>query len=116
MKVSFEGIGESVVTFYNSSSNGAAAGQVVKISGNGEVATCAAGDRFFGLALSCEGDYAAVQNGGYAVVSYSGTTDLSVGFAALSANGTGGVKADEDGGEFLIIEVDTVNKKAGLML
>lgn len=116
MKVSFEGIGESVVTFYNSSTNGAAAGKVVKMSGNGEVAACAAGDRFFGLALNCEGDFAAVQNEGYAVVSYSGTTDLSVGFAALSADGNGGVKSDKDGGEFLVIEVDTTNKKAGIML
>ncbi len=93
MKVSFEGIGESVVTFYNSKSNAAEVCAPVKMSGSGEVAKCAAGDRFFGVALTSEGDFAAVQNGGYAEMAYTGSAPAA-GFAKLSANGSGGVKVD----------------------
>lgn len=112
MKVSFEGIGESVVTFYN---NGASAGYPVKMTGNGEVGACANGDRFFGVSLSSEGDFAAIQTEGYVELPYSGAAP-AVGFSKLSANGSGGVKTDANGGEFLVIEVDTVNKVIGISL
>ena len=116
MKVSFEGIGESVVTFYNDDTNGAAAGAPVKMSGNGEVSKCAAGDRFFGVALANEGDFAAVQTGGYAQLKYSGAAP-NVGFATLAGDGDGGVKTvTTGGGEFLVVDVDTANKILGIML
>ena len=41
-KVSFEGIGEVVATFY--AGEGVKAGQVVKIGGDSSVAPCAAGE------------------------------------------------------------------------
>ncbi len=115
MKVSFEGIGESVVTFYNSKTSAAAAGVPVRMSGNGEVSACADGERFFGYALSCDKDFAAVQTAGYIELGYTGTAP-TVGFTKLAANGSGGVKAAETGGEFLVIDVDTANKIVGLML
>lgn len=116
MKVSFEGIGESVITFYNDGDNGAVAGVPVKISGNGEVSACGAGERFFGVALAGEGDFAAVQVQGFVQLIYSGNAP-SVGFVQLAADGSGGVKAVEaDGGEFLAVEVDTTNKILGVML
>ena len=115
MKVSFEGIGESVVTFYNSKTAAAGAGVPVKMSGNGEVCACADGDRFFAAALACDTDFAAVQTGGYVKLAYSGTAP-AVGFAKLVSNGDGGVKLAETGGEFLVVDVDTVGKTAGLML
>ncbi len=115
MKVSFEGIGESVVSFYNSATSAATAGAPVKISGNGEVSACADGNRFFGYALSCDTDFAAVQTAGYIELGYTGTAP-AVGFVKLAANGTGGVKAAETGGEFLVVNVDTANKILGLML
>ena len=43
MKVSFEGIGENIVTFYNSKTNPAAAGVSVKMSAACEAAKCAGG-------------------------------------------------------------------------
>lgn len=116
MKVSFEGIGESVITFYNSESSAATAGVPVKMSANGEISACADGDRFLGVALDCNEDFAAVQTGGYIEVSYSGTAP-AVGYVSLAADGTGKVKAAESGGgQFLIVEVDTTNKILGLML
>ena len=45
-RVSFEGIGEVMATFY--AGEGVKGGQVVKLGGDGEVAPCAAGERFFG--------------------------------------------------------------------
>lgn len=116
MKVSFEGIGESVVTFYNAEESGAAAGAPVKMSGNGEVSTCGDGERFFGVALAGEGDFAAVQTGGYIEISYSGTAPTA-GFNSLAADGAGGVKTvAAGGGEFLVIEVDETNKILGIIL
>ena len=116
MKVSFEGIGESVVTFYNDGESGAGAGVPVKMSGNGEISVCQDGDRFFGVALANEGDFAAVQTGGFVQLPYTGTAP-GVGFATLAADGAGGVKAvTTGGGEFLVIEADTANKILGIML
>lgn len=116
MKVSFEGIGESVVTFYNDDTNGAGAGAPVKMSGNGEVSACGAGERFFGVALANEGDFAAVQTGGYVQLSYSGTAPAA-GYVQLAADGDGGVKVvTTGGGEFLAFEVDEANKTVGIML
>lgn len=115
MKVSFEGIGESAATFYNSSANGATAGVPVKMSGNGEISKCADGDRFFGITLSCEEGFAAVQYSGYVQLVYSGTAPTA-GFGKLAADGAGGVKAAANGGEFLVVDVDTVNKIVGFML
>lgn len=115
MKVSFEGIGESVVTFYNSKTAAAGAGNPVKISGNGEVSVCADGDRFFGVALACDSDFAAIQMGGYVELGYTGTAP-AVGFRKLVSNSTGGVITAETGREFLVVDVDTVSKTIGLML
>ena len=115
MKVSFEGIGESVVTFYNSATSAATAGAPVKMSGNGEVSACVDGNRFFGYALSCDADFAAIQTSGYIELGYTGTAP-AVGFVKMAANGAGGVKAAETGGEFLVVNVDTANKILGLML
>lgn len=115
MKVSFEGIGENVVTFYNSKSATAVAGAPVKMSGNGEVSVCADGDRFFGAALACDADFAAIQTDGYVELGYTGTAP-AIGFAKLVSNGVGGVKRAEEGGEFLVVDLDTVSKTIGLML
>lgn len=115
MKVSFEGVGESVVTFYNSKTAAAGAGVPVKMSGNGEVSACADGDRFFGVALACDTDFAAIQTDGYVELVYTGSAP-TVGFTKLVSGGGSGVKTAETGGEFLVVDVDTVNKIIGLML
>lgn len=115
MKVSFEGIGESVVTFYNNKVAAAAGGVPVKMSGNGEVSACSDGDKFFGAALACDADFAAVQTDGYFELGYTGTAP-AVGFVKFVSNGAGGVKTAETGREFLVVDVDTVSKTIGLIL
>lgn len=112
MTVSFEGIGTNLVTFYNAAATAskAAKGGMVKLTGSGTVAKCSDGDRFCGLAVSADEDFAGVQTSGFVTVPYTGAAP-SVGYAYLLANGTGGVKADsaatKTGGEFLVVAVDT---------
>ena len=114
MKVSYEGIGEVMATFQ--AATGVAGGQVVKMSDSGKVAACSAGDRFCGVALTPVADYAAVQVSGFAEVRYTGTKP-AVGFARLAADGAGGVKVDAtNGGEVLVIAVDSTATTAVILL
>lgn len=116
MKVSFEGIGERIISFYNNSGLPARVGAPVKLSGNGEVSACADGDRLVGVAIACDEDFAAVQTGGFVLLPYSGTAP-AVGFGLLAADGVGGIKSvSSGGGEFLLVEVDEANKTVGFML
>ena len=113
MRVSFEGIGESVVTFFNSETDSAGVGVPVKMSGNGEVSACAAGERFFGVSIISKEGFAAIQTDGYVEIAYSGAAP-EPGFARLAANGDGSVRVDAAGGEFLIINVN--DETLGFML
>ena len=115
MKVSFEGIDENIVTFYNSRDKGATAGAPVKMSAACEAAKCADGERFFGVTVAGDAEFAAVQTKGYVEMSFTGAAP-NVGFGKLAANGAGGVKTADAGGEFLIIDVDTTNGVVGFML
>ena len=103
-KISFDGVGAVVATFL--AEEGVKGGQVVKITGNGTVGPCAAGDSFCGVALEPRGGMAAVQVRGFAAV--PGSTGLAVGQAALAADGQGGVKLAESGGvPALVVSVET---------
>lgn len=99
-KISFEGIGEVAATF--ECGDGALDGQVVKITGDGTVGACGAGERFCGVALHTGDGRASVQLSGLATVRISGEVDA--GWVKLSADGAGGVKKDESAGdEFLVV-------------
>lgn len=96
-KCSFDGIGAVVATF--TAGQGVKGGQVVKVTGNGQVGPCSAGDLFFGVALEPRCDVAGVQVKGFVTVAGTG---LAVGPAVLVADGNGGVKsaaADGDADE-----------------
>lgn len=111
--ISFEGIGEVVATF--KAKSGLAAGQVVKVTGAGEMGACAAGERFCGLALSVDEGLAAVQVKGFATLPCTGV--LSAGWSRLSANGSGGVKADAaNGTEYLVVGTDLLAGTATVLL
>lgn len=103
MNVSFEGIGDRLVTFLNSD---AERGEVVKVSAAGTVASCSAGDAFDGVAVIADGDYAGVRLSGFVTVGYTGTAP-TVGRAILVANGSGGVKGAESGDTYLVVDRDT---------
>lgn len=112
MKVSFDGIGDSLVTFISAN---AVKGQLVKVSAAGTVAPCSAGDAFDGVAVFVEGGYAGVRLHGFVTVSYTGTAP-SVGHNTLVADGAGGLKADNSGKDYLVVDKDTTAKTVTVIL
>ena len=111
MSVSFHGIGQVCATFLGDGTEG----QVVKMSGKGTVAACSAGESFCGVALCAKDDACAVQVAGYVTVPYSGT-EPATGYAALAADGSGGVKIVESGREYLVADADTTAKTVTILL
>ena len=106
MKGSFEGIGQWAATF--TCSGDVVAGQMVKVRENGAVTVCADGEKFAGQAVVVGRDGAAcsVVLGGMVTAPYTGSAP-ALGWSGLSANGTGGVKANTSGREHLVVDVDT---------
>ena len=58
MKVSFEGVGEQVLSFNKAS--GVTKGALVKMSANSTVKACDAGDRFMGVCIASGDAFAAI--------------------------------------------------------
>ena len=104
MKVSFEGIGQWSATF---ACTDVQEGQVVKISGNGEVGKCVDGEAFCGVVnvMGRDGLACGVVLGGMVSVPYTGSAP-ALGWSGVSANGEGGVKADGAGQKVLVTAVD----------
>lgn len=112
MKVSFDGAGELLLSFVN---NGAKAGSFVKISADKTVSACSAGERFAGLCLHADKEHADVRVKGYVECAYTGTAP-TLGFAKLSADAEGKVKADENGTEYLVLSVNSGSKTVGFIM
>lgn len=117
MSISYQGIGEWCATFGCSA---VSEGEIVKVSANGTVAKCTAGNGFCGVvrAIAHDGKACTVQLGGLAEVKYSGTAP-AVGYAELVANGTGGVSKPGDnqsGSAYLVLSVDSAAGKAVIKL
>lgn len=98
-KVSFEDIGMVTATF--AAREDMKPGQVVKITGNGEVGACTDGDAFCGLALSVRSGIRRGAGEGFACLPTSGTVTL--GRVKLAADGTGGVKPVSTGGTEVLV-------------
>jgi len=113
MKVSFEGIGEQVLSFEKAS--GTEKNVFVKVSANNTVAACASGDNFAGYCINTDGSFADVKTHGYIEVPYTGTAP-AVGFASLAADTNGKVKTATTGREYLVIKVDTTNTVVGFIM
>ena len=89
MKLSYEGIGQWAATF---ACDDLAEGELVKVSANGTVAACAAGDDFCGMVLSVGrgGDACAVALGGMVTAGYTVPAEgaaPALGWSGLSADG-----------------------------
>lgn len=114
MTTKFNGFDEKVLTFECDTEINA--GTPVKISANGKVSVCAAGDRFIGIALGTRGGYASVLVGGYITLSYTSTAPTT-NYTKLVADGNGGVKVDATNGtEVIAICVDTTEKTIGFIM
>lgn len=114
MKLSYEGIGQWAATF---ACSGVSEGQTVKISANGTAALCADGEAFCGTVLTAarSGDACSVTLRGMVTVPYTGTAPAA-GYAGLSADGSGGVKADAAGRSYLVAETDSAAKTVTFLL
>lgn len=111
--ISFEGVGQVLATFQCQGE--VKMGQVVKVSGDGTVAPCAAGERIAGVAAVVRDGCASVQVAGFVTVAASGVS--SVGWVKLSADGAGGMKADTSAGTaYLVVSADSENDSAVLLL
>lgn len=117
MGISFEGIGEMVITF-EAEENGSAAvvvGEPVIMSESGKVCACTTeGDVPVGVALSVHGGYAAVQIAGYVKLPCAEGT--VVGCTRVSVNAEGKLQSDTEGREAIIVDVDDVNGVCGVIL
>ena len=118
MKLSYEGIGQWAATF---ACDDLTEVELVKVSANGTVAACGAGDDFCGMVLSVSrgGDACAVALGGMVTAGYTVPAEgaaPALGWSGLSADGEGGVQADADGSTYLVVDVDTTAKTVTFVL
>lgn len=114
MAISFEAIGERMVTF--AAGTGLKDGKVCKMTANGTVGACGKDDSFIGVVSSVRGGAANVVMGGYVEVSYAGTTTPALSYAVLATDENGEVVPAAAGRTCLVVSVDATNKKIGLFL
>ena len=114
MRLCYEGIGQWAATF---AANQVAEGEAVKISDNGTVSACDAGDLICGvvLAVSHDGSGCTVQLGGMVQLPFTGEAP-STGYVTLAADGNGGVTANEAGRSYLVVEVDSTDNILTMVL
>lgn len=111
MSVSFDGVGQVCATFL---SNDVTEGHMVKLTGNGTVGPCGAGDPFCGVALCAKDDACTVQVCGFVTVGYSGSAP-GTGWTALCADGDGGVKTGGDR-QVPVVSVDEAAQTVTILL
>ena len=102
-KISFDDIGAVVATCQVE--EGVIGGQVVKLTAASQVAPCAAGDSFCGVAMEPRAGLAGVQFKGFMTVAATG--GLTPGWATLAADGSGGVKTAAQGVTALVVGVNS---------
>jgi hypothetical protein len=85
------------------------------MGGSAEVMPCSDGDLVAGVAIYAGTEFAAVQTAGFVTVPYTGKAP-SAGFCKLCADGQGGVRIDDSGREYLVIEIDKTAKTVGFIL
>lgn len=115
MKISFNGLSETVASFY--ASEDVKSGDIVQMSDNFTVGTAEEGTSFVGVCLNVREGIAAVQLKGYAECKYSETAP-ALGFVFLAAGSDGTVRSAYAGqGRFaLVIAVDTQNSTVKFVL
>lgn len=112
MRLSYEGIGQWAATF---ACGEVAEGELVKVSANDTVASCADGEAFCGMVLSRSrgGDACTVALGGMVTAGYTVETDgtaPALGWTTLKSDGNGGVKTASSGRSYLVVDVDASAK------
>lgn len=111
--ISMQGIGASCLSAKKGSA--ATAGYPCYFSANDTVANSANGAVFSGVIAGVRGELVTVQYRGFVTLPYTGTAP-GVGYAALVANGSGGVKAASGGRTLLVTSVDTAASTVCVLL
>lgn len=112
MKVSFDGIGEKIVTF--EAQENTQADKAVKVAAAGTVAACAAaGDVPVGKALQVRGGICAVQTAGYMKLPCA--TGVSVGYGLFSTDKDGKLTAGTNGRPGFVLDVDSAAGVCGVL-
>ena len=81
-----------------------------------KINTAGADAKFCGVSVNVNGGYAGVQLCGAVTLPYTGTEAPAVGYAALAADGAGGVKVSTKGNNYLVLNVNTAAKTVSFML
>ena len=118
MKLSYEGIGQWAATF---ACGEVEEGEIVKVSANGTVDACQAGDGFCGMVLSVSrcADACTVALGGMVTAGYTVPAQgaaPALGWSGLAADGSGGVQASAGGRSCLVVDVDESAKTVTFVL
>lgn len=119
MSISFEGFNEKVLTF-EKDTGAVAAGDPVKISGNGKVSKCSTGEKFCGFAVSVRDNLVGVQISGYREVDYTEGSELddpeiSLGYSTVTAGANDSLAAATAGNTIMVVSMDTTNKVMGFI-
>lgn len=113
MAISFHSLAQDCVTFRSTAA--VTENTVCKVSANGTVNTCSAGEAFCGVAADSKNEQAAVIVRGFVTLPYTGSNP-TLGYCTLCANGSGGVKTAEGAREYLVVQVDTAAKTVSFLL
>jgi hypothetical protein len=110
--VGFKGIGQEIVTYLSALTRGTDEEKVVKVSANKTVALCSDGDDFHGqvITIDAKDADAGVQIVGFITVAYTGTNPTAGLGRKFVANGAGGVRLDDIGRGYDVVDVDTTKK------
>ena len=111
MELSFNGFNRQTATF----AGNVEIGDLVTISGNGEVSKAAADAELIGVCVSKRNGIAGIQLTGAATLFYTGTAP-ALGMTALLTAGGNAVKTGSSGGNHLVVSVDTSAKTAVVIL
>ncbi len=87
----------------------------VTVSSNFTVKNAPDGEAFAGICIAASNGSASVLLTGFAVLPYTGEAP-AFGYCKLASDGTGGVKADENGREILVVSVDKTASLCGIIL
>lgn len=90
-------------------------GKPVTVKSSDGVSVCEEGDSIFGVISDQNRNYITVQLDGYIELPCSEQSSM-LGFKSISADGTGGVKADENGTPVWIIRHDAESGIVGLLI
>lgn len=115
MRVSFTGIGETVVTF--ESDKKLEVGTLVNVVENGKVAEAKKNEKFVGIVVNATEHEASVQIKGYIKTKFEGTIESNaLGCCNLCLGEEGKLKLSEKGREVLLLDINSETNEIGIFM